>query len=46
MLGESNHIWFTTNVNAQLVDAEEPREDLRAVIVKEKLQKVVPCIGM
>ena len=46
MLGESNHILFATNVNAQLADAEETREDLRAVIEEEKLQKVVPCIGM
>ena len=41
ILGESNHILFTTTVNAQLVDAEETREDLRAAIVEEKLQKVV-----
>jgi hypothetical protein len=40
VLGESNHILFTTTVNAQLVDAEELREDLRATIVEEKLQKV------
>src|ERR671919_2099612 len=41
ILGESNRILFTTTVNAQLVDAEELREDLRATIVEEKLQKVV-----
>lgn len=41
ILGESNHFLFTTTVNAQLVDAEETREDLRAAIVEEKLQKVV-----
>ena len=41
MLGESNHTLFTTTVNAQLVDAEETREHLRAAIVEEKLQKVV-----
>src|ERR671911_2890859 len=41
ILGELNHILFTTTVNAQLVDAEETREDLRAAIVEEKLQKVV-----
>ena len=40
VLGESNHILFTTTVNAHLVDAEELREDLRATIVEEKLQKV------
>jgi hypothetical protein len=36
----------TANVDAQLVDAEETREDLRAVISLFLLQKVVPCIGM
>ncbi len=41
ILEESNHILFTTTVNAQLVDAEELREDIRAAIVEEKLQKVV-----
>ena len=41
ILGESNHTLFTTTVNAQLVDAEKLREDLRATIVEEKLQKVV-----
>ena len=40
ILGESNHILFTTTVNAQLIDAEELREDLRAAIVEEKVQKV------
>ena len=40
ILGGINHILYTT-VNAQLVDAEELREDLRAEIVEEKLQKVV-----
>jgi hypothetical protein len=40
ILGGTNHILYTT-VNAQLVDAEELREDLRAAIVEEKLQKVV-----
>src|ERR671919_2147685 len=39
--GESKHIMFITTVNAQLVDAEELREDLRAAIVEEKVQKVV-----
>jgi hypothetical protein len=39
ILGGSNHIIPT--VNAQLVDAEELREDLRAAIVEEKLEKVV-----
>jgi hypothetical protein len=29
---------FTTTVNTQLVDAEETREDLRAIIVEENLQ--------
>jgi hypothetical protein len=41
ILGESNHFLFTTTMNAQLVDAEETREDLRAAIVEEKLEKVV-----
>ena len=41
ILGESNHILFTTTVNAQLVDAKQTREDLRAAIVEEKVQKVV-----
>lgn len=41
ILGGPNHILFTTIVNAQLVDAEETRVDLRAAIVEEKLQKVV-----
>src|SRR5918996_346346 len=40
ILGESNHILFTTTVNAQLIDAEELKEDLRAAIVEEKVQKV------
>jgi hypothetical protein len=41
ILGGPNHISFTTTVNAQLVDAEETRVDLRTAIVEEKLQKVV-----
>src|ERR671918_277931 len=41
ILGDSNHILFTTTVNAQLVDVKQTREDLRAAIVEEKLQKVV-----
>jgi hypothetical protein len=41
ILGGTNHILFITTVNAQLVDAEESREDLRAAVVEEKLQKVV-----
>ena len=36
-----NKSHFVTTVNAQLLDAEELREDLRAAIVEEKLQKVV-----
>jgi hypothetical protein len=35
-MGGSSHILYT--VNAQLVDVEELREDLRAAIVEEKLQ--------
>jgi hypothetical protein len=41
ILEESNHILFITTVNAQLVDAEELREDIRAAIIEEKLQEVV-----
>ena len=41
ILGESNRILFTTTVNAQLVDVKQTREDLRAAIVEEKLQKAV-----
>jgi hypothetical protein len=40
ILGGTNHILYTT-VNARLVDAEKLREDIRAAIVEEKLQKVV-----
>ena len=40
ILGGTNYILYTT-VNAQLVVAEELREDLRAAIVEEKLLKVV-----
>jgi hypothetical protein len=36
IMGGSSHILYT--VNAQLVDVEELREDLRAAIVEEKLQ--------
>ena len=36
-IGGSNHILYTT-VNAQIVDAEELRKDLRAAIVEEGLQ--------
>ena len=38
ILGGPNRILFTTTVNAQLVDAEETREGLRAIIVEENLQ--------
>ena len=36
IMGGSSHILY--NVNAQLVDVEELREDLRAAIVEEKIQ--------
>lgn len=36
IMGGSSHILY--NVNAQLVDGEELREDLRAAIVEEKIQ--------
>ena len=41
ILGGPNHTVFTTSVNAQLENAEELSENLRAAIVEEKLQKVV-----
>ena len=41
ILGGPNHTLFTTSVNAQLENAEELSENLRAAIVEKKLQKVV-----